>query len=282
MRKTLPANYLPDVRLVLTAEEALSLLNDLFVAENEGCRGTPDRTVLEIVNGLRLKKDSLTRWVEAACRRAEAEDRDVQAVAEANTTSQAPVQQEVTCLPGRESLEKALVKAHPALFRDYHGDWQETCMAWGCECGPGWYPILEALSSLIDGYNRHKEESARVISWESFLKHWCGGHEGETLRERRKRYVTANYNKGRNATPWGPVYYTQIKEKFGELTVYLSWSDEFLQGALVLAACLSNNTCESCGSHVELQVSQGWISVRCKSCAEAEADEGVTREWRPL
>ena len=55
-------------------------------------------------------------------------------------------------------LEKQLVKKYPKIFRDYLGDPMATCMAWGIECGPGWFNLLDTLcgsiQSMID-YNPH-------------------------------------------------------------------------------------------------------------------------------
>ena len=42
-------------------------------------------------------------------------------------------------------LENKLVEKYPAMFVNYHGDERDTCMAFGFECGDGWYDILDKL-----------------------------------------------------------------------------------------------------------------------------------------
>lgn len=52
-------------------------------------------------------------------------------------------------------LELALVRDFPTLFRDYRGNPRATCMAFGCEHGDGWEPLLrracERLGALGGG-----------------------------------------------------------------------------------------------------------------------------------
>jgi len=57
----------------------------------------------------------------------------------------------------------------------------------------------------------------------------------------------------------------QIKEKFGGLRVYCNYEDEFIEGAIALAECLSNNICEICGSPGQNQAKNNWLRTRCKA-----------------
>jgi hypothetical protein len=49
-------------------------------------------------------------------------------------------------------LEQALVRDFPALFRDYGCAPQQSCMAFGCDVGDGWEPLIrracEQLAAL--------------------------------------------------------------------------------------------------------------------------------------
>jgi len=51
-----------------------------------------------------------------------------------------------------KELEKQLVDAYPALFVEYGGNPRETCMAWGCTHGDGWFNILKSLCAQINHY----------------------------------------------------------------------------------------------------------------------------------
>ena len=53
-------------------------------------------------------------------------------------------------------LEKRLVGEFPHLFADYGKPAEETCMAWGCEHGDGWFPIILGLCECIDLRVKHR------------------------------------------------------------------------------------------------------------------------------
>ena len=46
-------------------------------------------------------------------------------------------------------LEKKLVEKYPKLFRDYNESATKSCMAFGCECGDGWYKLINELFGKI-------------------------------------------------------------------------------------------------------------------------------------
>ena len=50
----------------------------------------------------------------------------------------------------KEELEKKLVEKYPKLYGDYKGDPTKTCMAWGFECGDGWYNLIDELSAKLE------------------------------------------------------------------------------------------------------------------------------------
>ena len=45
---------------------------------------------------------------------------------------------------------KYLVDNFPNLYQDYGGDMKATCMAWGFECGDGWFELLKDLSEKLE------------------------------------------------------------------------------------------------------------------------------------
>ena len=52
----------------------------------------------------------------------------------------------------KEDLELSLVKKYPILYQNYKGDMRKTCMAWGMECGDGWFKLLDELSKKLESY----------------------------------------------------------------------------------------------------------------------------------
>lgn len=81
------------------------------------------------------------------------------------------------------SKYNSVIKSYPIVFKDAYGDPAETCMAFGVECGEGWYEPINTMSARLEELNN--------IYY--------------------PRYGVR-------------IQYDQIKEKFGELTVY--WSVE--------------------------------------------------------
>jgi len=49
----------------------------------------------------------------------------------------------------KPELEQRLVSRYPSLYKDFHGDPRKTCMAFGFECGDGWFDLIDELSRRI-------------------------------------------------------------------------------------------------------------------------------------
>ena len=46
-------------------------------------------------------------------------------------------------------LEEGLVKRFPKMLEDYRGNPTQTCMAWGFECGNGWFKLIEEVCEKL-------------------------------------------------------------------------------------------------------------------------------------
>ena len=73
--------------------------------------------------------------------------------------------------------------------------------------------------------------------------------------------------------------FEQIKEKFGELRIYFSPSNEKIHNIINAYAMLSNNICIECGQPDVSMLNMAWIHPLCKSCYEKQAQR--KRETRP-
>lgn len=61
----------------------------------------------------------------------------------------------------------------------------------------------------------------------------------------------------------------QIKEKFGELRVYLNFEDETVSKLIDEAVKEASETCELCGSKEDIGITiTGWATTMCKKCFE--------------
>lgn len=120
-----------------------------------------------------------------------------------------------------KDLEKKLVEKYPDALSEYGKDPRQTCMAWGFECGAGWYKIMEELCEKVGNLPGFK--------------------------------------------------FSQVKEKFGMLTIYYNGPNSEEDRKIVRAAIneaeeKSLVTCENCGEPGKRSNDGGWLSVECKKC----------------
>jgi len=158
-----------------------------------------------------------------------------------------------------KNLELILVERFPTLFAQYGGSPQETCMAWGCAHGDGWFKILEALCELITAHeNSIVENNARKRVWNT-------NAETPEFQKEVEHLFAPNPIPIRPLIEYTPVTFGQIKEKFGTLCIYWSGGDEFVDGAVDMAEKMSAITCEECGMPGKIRRG-GWIHVSCDKC----------------
>ncbi|MGJ3258029.1 MAG: hypothetical protein ACFE0S_00360 [Rhodospirillales bacterium] len=59
--------------------------------------------------------------------------------------------------------------------------------------------------------------------------------------------------------------FTQVKEKYGRLEMYMVGAEDFPLAVVEVASLLSEQTCEECGAPGVLQELGGWMSTRCSA-----------------
>lgn len=52
----------------------------------------------------------------------------------------------------KKILTLQLVEKYPKLFIDYGKSPRESCMAFGCDCGDGWYNLIDDLCASLSIY----------------------------------------------------------------------------------------------------------------------------------
>ncbi len=162
-------------------------------------------------------------------------------------------------------LDEYLCKKYPEIFADRSKSMRETCMCWGFCHGDGWFFLIDALCTAIQGhvenppYVLQKNFRARAFAaW-----NWIA----RKLHLPYKWFIHADiYEPG----PKLQVVATQVKEKFGGLRFYHSGGDDEIRGMVRLAEVLSYRICEECGVMNELvtQNDGGWIRTTCPCCVE--------------
>jgi len=145
----------------------------------------------------------------------------------------------------KQELQQELYDKYPELFSNKDKSIMESCMAWGCDCGDGWFDILSTLCWMI----KQQEDNIRS--------------QTEYKQKQDPDYISDYY----------PVKFDQIKEKFGGLRVYFTGGDEYVEGLVKMAECWSYNTCEVCGERGKPNKG-GWISTLCDKCRNKD-------QWNP-
>lgn len=105
----------------------------------------------------------------------------------------------------------------------------------GAECGTGWWPLCQKAVNLVNEWNEKHTDG---------LDTW-GGEKLEII---------------------------QMKEKFGELNIYLNFYPDSIFNELMELAKESRGICERCGSKngVETKKLHGWIYTLCPECQQKE------------
>lgn len=132
-------------------------------------------------------------------------------------------------------LEQKLVEKYPTILKNYRGDRKVTAMAWGFECGDGWYNLLDKGMEKI--------------------KYLC------------EIFSVVNSNKVE-------VVADQIKEKFGTLCFYYSIENatdiqhNIISSIIISMEDQSEHTCEVSGERGVLCKKYGWVKTLCDEEAE--------------
>jgi hypothetical protein len=157
----------------------------------------------------------------------------------------------------RKELDEKLCADYPLIFRDRNGDMSKTCMVWGMCVGDGWYNILEAMCSNIQGHIDWRLEqikSAHKFNAELEEALANGFENWDSWKSREPRDIPE---------PVEQVVAIQVKEKFGTLRFYFGGGDAYIDGIVSMAESMSGRTCEQCGAP-GTSTSGGWIRVLCE------------------
>jgi hypothetical protein len=164
----------------------------------------------------------------------------------------------------KQELEENLTKKYPDLFKNRNKSPKETLICFGCECGDGWYKILDNLCGYIENLQKTRRSMLKL--------------KEEFKTEKNKGYVEFHCP---------PVVFDQIKEKYGTLRVYWHFDtpnyeelssklvdptelqtktnnySDTIENAVEFSEYLSSITCEITGKKGKLY-SDGWCVTLCK------------------
>lgn len=150
-----------------------------------------------------------------------------------------------------QQLQNQLFEKYPQFFSNKDRGIQSSCMAWGCECGNGWYEILASLCWMI---RQHEDNKRWQKEWKEKQKQETQDSMGIRIDGEEPEYF--------------PVKFDQIKEKYGGLRIYFSGGDDYIEGLVSMAEAISYKICEVCGNKGECNKS-GWFSTLCETHRES-------------
>lgn len=77
------------------------------------------------------------------------------------------------------------------------------------------------------------------------------------------------------------IVFTQIKEKFGTLRLYVAGASDYQYGIIDMAESVSGWICEYCGTTKDVGNTQGWVRTICRECLNEHYPQEVG-DWEPL
>jgi len=193
---------------------------------------------------------------------------------------------------------KKLLEKYPNIFRQAHLSIHDSCMARLFECGDGWYQIIDTLCSTIQ-FRIDNPQYINATPWYKKSINWVIVKINNCLfyisykiaKEDPNRchvYYDGQYDKlpalTRILRKLGgllpmfketyikpnvkPLEFGQVKEKFGQLTIYPDYSNDELNGMISMASAMSYKICEVCGKPGNLCVrgNYDWYKTLCSDC----------------
>lgn len=194
----------------------------------------------------------------------------------------------------------------PLLYRDMWGDCRRTCMSFGLDVGDGWAGIIEDVSAKLEPkiqkIKKELESSSNLKcenclrpkrwhwwfvfidylrKWAYILRNWLPSISKNYKEERAKIKMLGKYGfkfkwnivfrkpyKNMCCTEFRVPYpcAAQIKEKFGSLRIYLTYSNNELEKIISEAVKKSQTVCECCGREAKLRDDDGWWKTICDKC----------------
>jgi len=142
-----------------------------------------------------------------------------------------------------EDLTEQLYCNHPELFI------RNGAYPISFDCGDGWFNIINQLCYALC---EDRTQAARQLKY--------------AIETKSTSRIAEYTNAVRVATEQLPSI-IQIKEKFGELRVYVVGESESMSHKINFAERMASCTCELCGSPGRIR-SGGWIQCRCDKCQE--------------
>lgn len=172
-----------------------------------------------------------------------------------------------------ERLQKKLVERYPKIFRDYGGDMRYTCMAWGIECGDGWFELLNNMCHDITKLGKGKD--IQVIAHqvkEKFgsLRFYYGIESEYTILKRLDTKIRNSMFSRKLGIPYWKMI--NFRRKIFRTT------EEKISDRISEAEWETERTCEACGQPGKMR-GGGWVVYTACDPCDKKYEEGF-RKWK--
>lgn len=151
------------------------------------------------------------------------------------------------------------------------------------EFDSGWYRIADSLCRVINFHvQRLRENRAFALHFNRALSSAINGKSSNLIRIYRaqSRYpendaISAIDNQSFMLVPTilNDFKIISMKEKFGQLRVYATGSDDFIKGAIIATEYMSTTICECCGTSVPETKITFNLKTRCNNCLQEATNE---------
>lgn len=162
-----------------------------------------------------------------------------------------------------KELVTRLYNRFPFILCDLYGDPRQTCMAWGIECGDGWYEILDKLFEDITvvcaGTNKEFRATQIKEKFGGLRIYYAINNTGPTyMDEARQKMMTFMFRKNQGKLYWK---LWRMKQKIKKSV------ESKIDDLIIEAESKSFRTCEQCGQPARVcQTDFGWYRTLCDSC----------------
>jgi len=186
-----------------------------------------------------------------------------------------------------QKLDELLCENYPKIFANRYNDTMMTCMAFGIECGDGWFNILDQLCGNIQQrIDWSVKNNASDIKFEKMRTAVVAGDltsfnseyatmSPEFVARMKSDLLKMKPREIRKVIP--QVVAIQVKEKFGTLRFYYNGGDDVIGGMVQMAESMSGVTCEECGNTGK-RYGGGWITTLCAEHAEKRGLSATTED----
>ena len=181
-------------------------------------------------------------------------------------------------------LQKKLYENYPKIFSDTGKPATESCMAWGIECGDGWYNIIDMLcQSVSECYTtsiRINPEDGHIVGGEPFYTIYPPDVIAAQIKEKfgtLRFYYSLKYNP--------KLIELENTGRYPDIAKVKNGYSNYIDGMVHFAEVMSSRTCEKTGKDGEMHVSggtrRGWYKVLNREFAKTD-EFCVSREYTPV